>query len=315
MTPRQANLLTAAGLLALLFGVSTSAPRWAPLVARIFSGSGRGGGRRKRGRRKRAETGPPVERQINVKLFFQAADRPGLVIEEREVALATELSRQVRTVVEELARGSRIGLQPTLPAAHPRARGLRDRARRGLRGSLEGGRPGAPRRLGGRADHRLFRRELTHRELPGHQARADPGRGPAHAHPGRPRGPHAPAPAGPRRSGCASSSLAGRCPRHERARVSQKAARFTESVIREMTRLANLHGAVNLSQGFPDFAGAGRGEGGGAARGGGGREPVRHHLGRALAAAGHRRASSRGSTAARSTPSARSPSPAAPPRP
>ena len=37
-------------------------------------------------------------------------------------------------------------------------------------------------------------------------------------------------------------------------RASVKAARFTESVIREMTRLANLHGAVNLSQGFPDFA-------------------------------------------------------------
>ncbi len=35
--------------------------------------------------------------------------------------------------------------------------------------------------------------------------------------------------------------------------TSQKAARFTESVIREMTRLANQHGAVNLSQGFPDF--------------------------------------------------------------
>ncbi|HEY8536928.1 MAG TPA: aminotransferase class I/II-fold pyridoxal phosphate-dependent enzyme [Vicinamibacterales bacterium] len=34
---------------------------------------------------------------------------------------------------------------------------------------------------------------------------------------------------------------------------SQKARRFTESVIREMTRLANRHGAVNLSQGFPDF--------------------------------------------------------------
>ena len=28
---------------------------------------------------------------------------------------------------------------------------------------------------------------------------------------------------------------------------------FTESVIREMTRLADSHGAVNLSQGFPDF--------------------------------------------------------------
>jgi aminotransferase len=38
-----------------------------------------------------------------------------------------------------------------------------------------------------------------------------------------------------------------------RARVSQKSLRFTESVIREMTRLAHRHGAVNLSQGFPDF--------------------------------------------------------------
>src|SRR5262245_28206706 len=36
--------------------------------------------------------------------------------------------------------------------------------------------------------------------------------------------------------------------------VSQKAKLFTESVIREMTREALKHGAVNLSQGFPDFA-------------------------------------------------------------
>ena len=35
--------------------------------------------------------------------------------------------------------------------------------------------------------------------------------------------------------------------------VSQKAQQFTESVIREMTRLAIRHGAVNLAQGFPDF--------------------------------------------------------------
>ena len=34
---------------------------------------------------------------------------------------------------------------------------------------------------------------------------------------------------------------------------SRKAELFTESVIREMTRLAHAHGAVNLSQGFPDF--------------------------------------------------------------
>jgi aspartate/methionine/tyrosine aminotransferase len=39
-----------------------------------------------------------------------------------------------------------------------------------------------------------------------------------------------------------------------RPRGSKKAAQFTESVIREMTRLAQQHGAVNLSQGFPDFA-------------------------------------------------------------
>ena len=35
--------------------------------------------------------------------------------------------------------------------------------------------------------------------------------------------------------------------------VSHKAQQFTESVIREMTRLALRHGAVNLAQGFPDF--------------------------------------------------------------
>ena len=35
--------------------------------------------------------------------------------------------------------------------------------------------------------------------------------------------------------------------------LSHKAARFTESVIREMTRLAVQHKAVNLAQGFPDF--------------------------------------------------------------
>jgi aspartate/methionine/tyrosine aminotransferase len=36
--------------------------------------------------------------------------------------------------------------------------------------------------------------------------------------------------------------------------VSKKASSFTESVIREMTREALKHGAVNLSQGFPDFS-------------------------------------------------------------
>ncbi len=37
------------------------------------------------------------------------------------------------------------------------------------------------------------------------------------------------------------------------SRVSRKAAQFTESVIREMTRQAALYNAINLAQGFPDF--------------------------------------------------------------
>ena len=35
--------------------------------------------------------------------------------------------------------------------------------------------------------------------------------------------------------------------------TARRTATFTESVIREMTRIANQHGAMNLAQGFPDF--------------------------------------------------------------
>ncbi|HEV8236138.1 MAG TPA: aminotransferase class I/II-fold pyridoxal phosphate-dependent enzyme, partial [Gemmatimonadaceae bacterium] len=35
--------------------------------------------------------------------------------------------------------------------------------------------------------------------------------------------------------------------------AARRTATFTESVIREMTRIASLHQAVNLAQGFPDF--------------------------------------------------------------
>ena len=38
-----------------------------------------------------------------------------------------------------------------------------------------------------------------------------------------------------------------------RSFVADKAKHFTESVIREMTRLAAKYGAINLSQGYPDF--------------------------------------------------------------
>jgi len=37
-------------------------------------------------------------------------------------------------------------------------------------------------------------------------------------------------------------------------KISQKAEKFTESVIREMTRLCQFHNGINLAQGFPDFS-------------------------------------------------------------
>ncbi|MUG99492.1 aminotransferase class I/II-fold pyridoxal phosphate-dependent enzyme [Scytonema sp. UIC 10036] len=39
----------------------------------------------------------------------------------------------------------------------------------------------------------------------------------------------------------------------QKPKISIKASQFTESVIREMTRIALQHNAVNLAQGFPDF--------------------------------------------------------------
>ena len=36
-------------------------------------------------------------------------------------------------------------------------------------------------------------------------------------------------------------------------RTARRTHSFTESVIREMTRVAREHDAVNLAQGFPDF--------------------------------------------------------------
>ena len=46
-------------------------------------------------------------------------------------------------------------------------------------------------------------------------------------------------------------TLASSLPKHF---LSDKVEHFTESVIREMTRQAMQHGAVNLAQGFPDFS-------------------------------------------------------------
>ena len=58
----------------------------------------------------------------------------------------------------------------------------------------------------------------------------------------------------PREAAALDTKIATEIASAARDALSAKAARFTESVIREMTRLALKHGAVNLSQGFPDFA-------------------------------------------------------------
>jgi L-glutamine---4-(methylsulfanyl)-2-oxobutanoate aminotransferase len=41
--------------------------------------------------------------------------------------------------------------------------------------------------------------------------------------------------------------------RKKRGLVAPRVGLFTDSVIREMTRLAGVHGAINMAQGFPDF--------------------------------------------------------------
>ena len=117
MTSRTANVVTAAGLVSLLGVVTLTAPRWARLLTRPVAGAEEDSAEAAASGAapaKEEEAAGEVERKINVKLFFQAADRPGLVIEERSVTFSTDLSRQLRGVVEELVRGSKIGLGPTL---------------------------------------------------------------------------------------------------------------------------------------------------------------------------------------------------------
>lgn len=121
MNERRANLLTALGLLGLLVLVSATAPRWARLLTRPLPAVA-----------EEAETSSPAPsstpatagtrepeavKHINVKLFFQSPDRPGLVIEERAVALSGDLGQQLRSVLEELVKGSSAGRLSTLDPA------------------------------------------------------------------------------------------------------------------------------------------------------------------------------------------------------
>jgi spore germination protein GerM len=146
VTPRQADVLTAVGLAGLLATVALTAPRWAGLLRAPAASA--------EPEESSGEETPPAEaegaergagRRISVRLYFEAPDREGLLPEEREVAFSPDLAQQIRTVVEELSKGSTTGLVATLPAgtrvleAFVQARGV---AYVNLSGEASSGLPG-----------------------------------------------------------------------------------------------------------------------------------------------------------------------------
>jgi sporulation and spore germination protein len=112
LRPSRTVVLIGVGLALLLAAVVLTGPRWTRLLTRSVADDDAAPEERPA---HEDEAAGPVERTINVKLFFQAADRPGLVMEEREVPFSSDLAAQLRSVVEELIHGSRAGLTASLP--------------------------------------------------------------------------------------------------------------------------------------------------------------------------------------------------------
>jgi spore germination protein GerM len=119
MTRRQANVLTVVGLLGLLATVTLTAPRWAGLLrspagpTETEEAAAADAAAAEAAAGETAAAGP--SRRINVRLYFEAPDRDGLLPEEREVAFSADLAEQLRTVVEELVKGPTTELLATLP--------------------------------------------------------------------------------------------------------------------------------------------------------------------------------------------------------
>ena len=115
MTPRVADALSALGLIGLLAGVPLTAPRWSRFFRQPLATAPEEPGT---GAPTPATSpSPDAQRTINVKLFFDAQGARGLVLEERAVPFSSDLALQIRTLVEELTKGSLIGLVATLPAS------------------------------------------------------------------------------------------------------------------------------------------------------------------------------------------------------
>jgi spore germination protein GerM len=115
VSPRSANALVAVSLMILLGVVSFTAPRWSQWLRRPLPAADLPERVGEAAPSREPEPAKEPDRKISVKLFFPAGDRPGLVIEDRTVSFSNDLSQQLKVVVEELARGSQIGLGPSLP--------------------------------------------------------------------------------------------------------------------------------------------------------------------------------------------------------
>lgn len=123
MTPRLANLLSVLALVALLAGAAWSAPRWSRLFRQeVPQASEDFAAEAARAAERSAQDEPEAaaeeaRRTINVRLFFNSPESPGLVMEDREVPFSSDLSRQLESVVEELVKGpgESSGLLATLP--------------------------------------------------------------------------------------------------------------------------------------------------------------------------------------------------------
>lgn len=113
LRPSRATVLIGLGLAALLAVVVLAAPRLSRLLTRTVPEDEAATEEARPAREE--EPARSVERTINVKLFFQAMDRPGLVMEERTVPFSSDLGAQLKAVVGELIQGSRSGLVATLP--------------------------------------------------------------------------------------------------------------------------------------------------------------------------------------------------------
>src|SRR5262249_40884241 len=114
MTPRGANALTAVLLVLLIATVAFTAPRWARFLRQPLSSLGDDVSSIIAAPPSGTEGAAEAERKINVKLYFEAPDGPGLLAEERAVPFASDLARQLRSVIEALAKGSATGLGPPL---------------------------------------------------------------------------------------------------------------------------------------------------------------------------------------------------------